>query len=199
MSLKVHFNKQGLNKVVAALKKPGGVGVLPTDTLYGIVGRAFDKKAVTKIYRLRQRQRGKPFIILISSILDFGKFKIKPDAFTKKFLSKIWPGKVSVILPCPNVKLSYLHRGTFSLAFRLPQGKNLVRLIKQTGPLVAPSANLEGKKEAKTILEARKYFGNKIDFYADAGRKNSLPSTLVKFQNRRIIVLRKGAKSINEV
>ena len=84
------------------------------------------------------------------------------------------------------------------MAFRLPDNHLLRSLIKQTGPLVAPSANLEGQAEAKTIAAAKKYFGDKIDFYLDAGTKESLPSTLIKIENDKIIVLRKGAVDVNK-
>ena len=54
-----------------------GVGVLPTDTLYGLVGSALSKKAVARIYKLRRRNPQKPFIILISSLADLKLFNIK--------------------------------------------------------------------------------------------------------------------------
>jgi L-threonylcarbamoyladenylate synthase len=70
--------------------------------------------------------------------------------------------------------------------------RDLIKLLKKTGPLVAPSANPEGSKPAKIIKEARKYFGNKIDFYVNQGKLDSLPSTLVVIKNGRIIIKRQG-------
>ena len=135
-------------------------------------------------------------IILIGSIKDLGLFKIKLTKKQKTVLDKFWPGKVSVILPCPNKKFSYLHRGTESLAFRLPQSQWLRRLLLETGPLVAPSANWEGKKPATTIKESKKYFGKQIDFYFESGQLNSLPSTLITFKRGKVLVLREGAVKI---
>ena len=54
----------------------GGIGVLATDTIYGLVGSALSKKAVAKIYKLRQRNTKKPMIILIGAIKDLFLFGI---------------------------------------------------------------------------------------------------------------------------
>jgi L-threonylcarbamoyladenylate synthase len=174
-----------------------GVGVLPTDTLYGLVGRALSEKAVRRICRLKSRDDGKPFIILISSLGNLDLFNIKVSDGVKIMLEKCWPGKISVVLPCDNEKLSYLHMGAKSLAFRIPGKENLINLLKKTGPLVAPSANRSGGNSALTIEEAKKYFGEKVDFYVDEGRLESLPSTLIRINDGKVEVLRKGAVEID--
>lgn len=176
----------------------GEIGVLPTDTIYGLVGSALQKKAVVRIYKARKRNPSKPFIILINSIEDLEFFSIEISAEVRKSLRQFWPGKVSVILPCPRKKYEYLHKGTKTLAFRLPAKKSLRRLLKRTGPLVAPSANPEGLPPAKTIREARRYFGEKIDFYVDGGKIVSPPSTLIvmNVKNARVYLKRKGAINI---
>ncbi|MDP2598460.1 MAG: L-threonylcarbamoyladenylate synthase [Candidatus Liptonbacteria bacterium] len=192
------------NQSVEISLKNGGVGVLSTDTIYGIVGSVLDKKAVERIYKLRRRNPIKPMIVLIGSLPDLRLFGISPDPTVKKYLKKVWPhlrrgyggqaGKVSVILGTMNhksrIKFKYLHRGTNALAFRLPQPMWLRRLLRKTGPLVAPSANWEGKPPAKTIREAKKYFGGKVDFYIDAGRVDSPPSRIVKIESGKVVVLR---------
>lgn len=187
--------KTGVKLSIEILRN-GGVGVMPTDTIYGLVGSALLPATVKYIYTLRRRNPKKPMIILIGSIKDLDLFKIKLTAKQKTILNKLWPGKVSVILLCPNKKFSYLHRGKKSLAFRLPKSKWLRQILLETGPLVAPSANWEGNKPAATIKEAKKYFGDKAHFYFDKGKLNSLPSTIISFKKNGILVLREGAVGI---
>ena len=170
--------------------------MLPTDTLYGIVGSALSKRAVLRIYKLRRRDPKKPMIILIGSLDDLKLFGVKLDKAAKKFLREFWPGKISVVLPCPYDKFSYLHRGTKTLAFRLPKLKWLRVVLEKTGPLVAPSANYEGSKPSRTTKEAKKYFGNKIDFYFNKGRLASMPSTLIAVKGGHVILKREGAVKI---
>src|SRR5205814_332255 len=100
---------------------------------------------------------------------------------------KVWPNTVSVVLPCVDEKFKYLHRGKKSLAFRMPKNKSLLEILKQTGPLVAPSANFEGEKFAENIEEAKKYFGENVFYseaassvYKDNGEIKSKSSTLIK-------------------
>lgn len=178
--------------------KKGGVGVLPTDTVYGLVASALQPASVERVYRLRKRNPDKPMIILISSLEDLKLFDIKLDEESKKILMTFWPGQVSAILPCLSEKFFYLHRGQDSLAFRWPDKKDLLELLRKTGPLVAPSANQEGKEAAKTIAEAREYFGEKIDFYVDQGEQDCPPSTLVSIEKGEIIIKRQGAIGIKK-
>ncbi len=171
--------------------KNGGIGVLATDTLYGIVGSALSKKAVQRIYKVKGRDDKKPFIILISSIRDLQKFSVRITPEQKGFLEREWPGAVSIILPCKPKKFDYLHRGTESLAFRMPKKKKLTELLKKTGPLVAPSANPQGLTPAATILEAKKYFGETVDFYVPEGTKEGKASKIVSLLGLTPIVIRK--------
>ncbi|MEK7608418.1 MAG: L-threonylcarbamoyladenylate synthase [Patescibacteria group bacterium] len=191
---------QGVNEVVLGCIKEGGVGVFPTDTIYGIVGSAFQKKAVQRIYRLKRRERKKPFIILISSVSEIRRFGIHLSAKKERFLRSLWPAKVSVRITCPARKFRYLHRGLSSLVFRLPPKKMLREILKKTGPLVAPSANVSGMPPAKNVWEARRYFGSSVDFYVDGGTIVGKPSTVIGFGvGGAIIVLRKGAGRIPQM
>ena len=250
----------------AMLLKEGAIGVIPTDTIYGICTSAFNKKSVEKVYKLRKRNPNKPCIILISSLEDLKKFNIRLTLWQKNILEKLWPGKISVILSTrikrPNIlpessdrmeltrieqpnnnypkkrpndipeykpnetqkfspnsgnsfgphsgsnkefgqnsgkifgyhsgnNLYYLHRGTNSLAFRLPKNKLILNILKISGPLIAPSANWEGYEPAKNIKEAKKYFGNKV-FYLDRGDLISKPSSLIDLRAKKIKILREG-------
>lgn len=176
------------NGLVEVLKR-GGIAVMPTDTTYGIVGSALNEKTVNEIYRLRKRDLGKPFIVLIADRMDLKKFGVKPTSAQNAILNRVWPasiklaaGKpraVSVILPCADEKFSYLHRGKNTLAFRLPEKESLRKLLRKVGPLVAPSANPQGHPVAKNISEARAYFGHHVDFYEDGGTIAASPSKLI--------------------
>jgi L-threonylcarbamoyladenylate synthase len=168
-----------MQDIVSILKKDG-IGVFPTDTLYGLVGSAFSKHAVEKIYAVKKRDTKKPLIVLISKWSDLKTFGIELSKLQMACVRRVWPGKVSIIFPCPGKKFAYLHRGTDSIAVRFPKQKTLCTLLNKTGPLVAPSANPEGLPPAENIREAREYFGDAIDFYYAGGRKKGKPSKLIR-------------------
>ncbi len=189
--MKKNFTQKTIN-----ILKSGGIGVLPTDTIYGLVGRALNPDTVERIYQVRKRRPDKPLIILIADIGGLDLFGIVLSDKQKNFCQRYWPGKISIIFACAEEKFAYLHRGTNSLAFRLPDNDELRDLVRQTGPLVAPSANPEGLPPAMTATEAKDYFGNSVDFYVDIGRQESAPSTLASLISSEPEVLRSGAVDI---
>lgn len=182
-------------KAEEVLKK-GGIAVFPTDTIYGMHTPALKKDCVERLYKLRKRNPKKPFIILIPSITALKLFGIKLSKKVTGYLEKIWPGKVSVVLPCKGEKFTFLHRGTYTLAFRVPDKKEVLSLLKKTGPLVSTSVNPEGKEPAKDIKEAKKYFGNNVDFYLDEGKISSLASTLIEIKKGKVVVIREGSTKV---
>lgn len=174
------------NKRIIKLLKLGKIGVMPTDTIYGIVGSALNPQVVEEIYKLRKRSADKPMIILISDLNDLNQFSIELTNSQKNFLQKNWPNPLSVILPCKSKDFEYLHRGKNSLAFRIPKNKDLLKVLKRVGPLVAPSANYEGKLPSATVADAKGYFGKMVDFYIDGGELRSQSSTIIKLNGQGI-------------
>jgi L-threonylcarbamoyladenylate synthase len=165
--------------------KDGGVVVMPTDTIYGIVGRAESKETVERIYKIRRRNPEKPCIILIGDINELEKFSVNLSPEQQEKVKELWNTSrpISIILDCMNDAFTYLHRGTQTLAFRLPAVPELRELLKETGPLIAPSANLEAKPPSKDINEAKKYFGDLVDLYIDGGELKGNVSKIIKLSN----------------
>lgn len=186
------FHSLKNEKLISILKK-GGVGLLRTDTIYGICARAQDKKAVRRIYKLKKRTKEKRAIVLISKIDDLKKLGIQISLPTKKILRKIWPSRISISFQCPLKKFAYLCGGKKSFAIRMPAKKSLRELIEKTGPLIAPSANWQNSQPASNIKEAQKYFKDKVDFYVDEGKvKNLIPSTIIEIAGKKIFIWRTG-------
>lgn len=174
---------------ITRILQSGGIGVLATDTLYGVVGQALKPDTVERIYRVKGRRPDKPFIILISAYDDLEKFGVTLSPDMRRRLGEYWPGPVSIILPCPREEFAYLHRGTRSLAFRMPAKEPLRDLIARTGPLAAPSANPEGLTPAPDLDQARAYFDDRVDFYQQ-GETSGQPSRLIEIIGDEIRVLR---------
>jgi L-threonylcarbamoyladenylate synthase len=175
-----------------ALLNEGKLGILPTDTLYGLVCRAADKVAVVRLYNLKQRDK-KPGTIIASSIeqlVDLG-FKAR----YLKVVADYWPGAISIVIPC--VDLEYLHIGVGSVAVRISADKTLNTLIDEVGPLLTSSANLPGEPVASTVAETQAYFDDKVDFYIDGGDLSERqPSTIIRIIDDEVTVLRQGAVQI---
>jgi L-threonylcarbamoyladenylate synthase len=158
----------------------GGIGILRTDTLYGVVAKADNKEAVERVYQLKSRDESKSPIVLISSF-EQTMDKIDDALFAR--LGNVWPGPISVILPSSHAP-SWIRRDNNSVAYRMPADEGLGMLIDATGPLIAPSANPEGQSPAMNIKEAQDYFGDTVDFYIDEGEVlDPTPSQLLRINS----------------
>ena len=193
MTLEEKTKKQ----VVKALKD-GAVGVIPTDTVYGLVCSAFNEKAVERMYSVSDRDSDKPFVVALASRADLSRFGIKLGEKTKRVIESVWPGEVSIVMGCHCEHFQYLHRGKNSVAFRLPRDEEFISILRETGPLATTSANSQGMPVSETINEAEKDFEDKIDFYIDGGHKDVVPSTIIKIgEGEEIKLLREGAVEID--
>src|SRR5436309_1960112 len=95
------------------LQQPGIVGVIPTDTVYGLVARATDKQAVARLYNLKKREN-KPGTLIAASLEQLEGLGLKHRYL--KAVEGFWPGSVSVAIPASDPALYYLHQGKMSLA-----------------------------------------------------------------------------------
>lgn len=159
--------------------REGQIGVLPTDTLYGLVASALDSRAVERVYAAKARDARKPCIVLLSSVDDLSLFGIELTEAMLPVVMSHWPGPVSIVLACGTDVPEYLHRGTQSLAFRVPNDPWLIDFLRVAGPIIAPSANPEGRLPATMVDEARAYFADVVDFYITRGVRNGSPSKLI--------------------
>ncbi|HVX24270.1 MAG TPA: L-threonylcarbamoyladenylate synthase [Candidatus Saccharimonadales bacterium] len=176
------------------LQQPGAVVVIPTDTVYGLATRAADPEAVERLYQLKKRD-AKPGTIIAANIDQLESLGLKRRYLTA--VEQFWPGAVSVVIPCADPVLKYLHRGQMSLAVRLPEPADLRELLQQTGPLVTTSANDPGEPTAANVTEARAYFGDQVDTYIDGGDlSNHQPSTIIRIVDDAIEVLRPGVVDV---
>ena len=165
---------------VARILQAGGIGVIRTDTLYGIVAAAGIEAAVRRVYELKGRDDDKSPIVLIDTPEQiYDTLSTQHQAY----INSVWPGPVSVIVPSIKAP-SWIRRGNDSVAYRMPALEELRKLVQATGPLIAPSANPQGMQPAMNVREARYYFGDNVDFYVDGGTvENPQPSQLVKLED----------------
>jgi L-threonylcarbamoyladenylate synthase len=174
--------------------KAGAVGVLPTDTIYGLACLATDQTAVARLYELKSRDH-KPGTIIAADIQQLVDLGLKRRYLTA--VTQLWPNPLSIIIPC-GPELKYLHKGKNGLAVRLVAVSPIQTLLSQTGPLLTTSANHPDQPTATTVEMARQYFNGQLDFYVDGGDLTGrLPSTLIRVVDDAIEVLRPGAVTIN--
>lgn len=185
------------DSTVARLLLDGAIGILPTDTVYGIVARATDRQAVAALYKAKHRE-GKPGTIIAASVEQLVSLGITAELLAP--IAHLWPAPLSVIVPS-TPDLEYLDQGKGSLAVRVPADPLIHALLEQTGPLLTSSANQPGEPTATNVSAARAYFGRTVDFYVDGGKvSDRLPSTIIRIaEDGTIELIRAGAVSIDNI
>ncbi len=175
----------------------GKVGVMPTDTIYGLAAAAKDPRAVEKLSQLKRSQDGyRPGTVIAASADQLVAFGVEEHAVRR--VQHLWPNPLSIELPIGE-QLAHIYQDGPHRAFRVVGEGRLKDLLEQTGPLLTTSANLHGEPPANTIEEAKRYFGDQADFYVDGGDLSGHPpSTVARFADGHLTVLRQGAVTIDE-
>lgn len=206
--------------------RSGGVIILPTDTVYGILGDATNAGAIKKIFALKRRPQEKAFPVFVKSIAEARKYAYISDAKTK-FLEKVWPGPLETASPedppgAPArtrsltgpgaVTVVFQHKeklpkvltgGLGTIGIRIPDHKFLHTLLTRLDfPLAQTSANVSGLPPAKSLEDIKKYFGKskiKPDLVIDGDEINGEQSTVIDFTGKDPIILRTGLVSKSEL
>jgi len=172
----------------------GGVGVLPTDTIYGIVAVASDEQAVKRLYDLKHREQ-KPGTVIAADAQQLVDLGVSAESVAA--VAHLWPNPISVDLLVGS-ELEYLSQGTGHGAFRLVADPVLCQLLLQTGPLLTSSANHPGKEPSLNTAQARAYFGDNVDFYVDVGERPGTASTVVRYRDGHFETVRQGPIAVDE-
>jgi L-threonylcarbamoyladenylate synthase len=190
----VAYTTDKFDDEVVKLLTRGGIGLLPTDTIYGLSCSALNKAAVGRIHKIKRRSKTKPFVVLISRIEQLNDLGIITTDAAPAL--RYWPGKLTLV--CEAAKApGWLQMGTGTLAVRQPEHLELRELMDKVGPIVSTSANLSGGQSAENAKQAKEYFADKLDFYVDVGNLRGRPSTIVKHSFKGLEVIRPGAVKIN--
>lgn len=176
---------------LAELLRNGAIGVIPTDTVYGLVGRAESEEAITHLYAIKQRAR-QPGTTIGASVTQLTELGFPKTALD--IASEYWPAALSVEMSAEHTP-HYLSTGQPVMAARIPDRSDLITLLEATGPLMTTSANAPGEPTSTSIQMAMDYFGDHIDFYVDGGDLSGRPpSTIIGINpDHSIVVYRQGA------
>lgn len=196
MIIKVNFRnpeKEVIKKAVGIIKN-GGLVVIPTDTVYGLLADARNKKAVEKIFKIKKRSKMKPIAIFVKDIKTAKKYAFI-DRKQEEFLKKNWPGKITVILKSKNNLSEGVMAKNKTIGIRIPDCK-LVNLLleKMNFPLAQTSANISGGEATTKIREVLEQFAGKRitpDLIIDAGDlSNNRPSKIVDLTQEKPLIIR---------
>ena len=175
------INNKSISIIVNYLKKNNIVG-LPTETVYGVAGNAYSKKAIKSIYKLKKRPKKNPLIIHYYSIKDINN-DVEINSSFKKLYKRFCPGPITFVLK--KKKTSKINRiataNLNTVAIRFPSHKQTRKVLKKLNfPLAMPSANKSAGLSPVTAEDVYEEFKNNIKIILDGGKSRiGIESTVI--------------------
>lgn len=166
----------------------------PTDTVYGVMGRYDSQAAVERLYMVKQRPRHKAIPILVANPAQMERVVRPPlPPQTAELMEHFWPGALTLIVSAHPSLLPVLTAGQPTVAVRMPAHAWLLRLMEQTGPLAATSANRSGKADALTAQQAAAALAGAVPLIVDGGTvAGGTASTIVDLTGPHPTIVRAG-------
>lgn len=179
----------------------GEVIGLPTETVYGLAGNAFDAKAVETIYAIKQRPAANPLIVHVGSIEQAKTFVTEFPPALEALANRFWPGPLTLLLKRTDRIPPVVTAGSDLVAIRIPDHPLTLELLNQLDfPLVAPSANPYTRISPTRAEEVAGYFGDQVPVILQGGAcERGLESTIVGLEKDQVTVYRLGSLSIEEL
>ena len=179
----------------AKILRQGGIVAIPTETVYGLAGNAFDETAVAKIFAVKERPFFDPLIAHIAEIEELENLAARVPKNAKLLAEKFWPGPLTLVLPKKEKVPNLTTGGLSTVAVRMPKKQIARDIIKLAGfPLAAPSANKFQHLSPTSAEHVLEQLGGKIDGIVNGGVcEIGLESTVVGFENGIPVIYRPGA------
>lgn len=138
----------------------GEVIAYPTEAVWGLGCDPWKYDAVAEILRLKRREESKGLILIAANIAQMQPFLTRLSDAEMEQLEQGWPGPRTFLVPHNGLAPEWI-RGRFdSVALRVTDHPLVCRLCEAFGgPIVSTSANPAGLREAKSLLDIRRYFG----------------------------------------
>lgn len=173
----------------------GDVVAIPTETVYGLAASYQNTDAIKKIYQLKNRPPQNPLILHVATAVEiepFIKAALPPHFYL--LARHFWPGPLTLVLEVILEKIPEIVRaGLTTQAFRVPDHPLTLDLLKKTGPLVAPSANLSGRPSAVTTEHVEFDFGKEFPVLDGGVCQRGVESTILIYKEEKWHLGRLGA------
>ena len=185
----------------ARVIREGGLVVLPTDTVYGLVCDPRQPAAVEQVYRVKARRRDLPLALLLHDMAEVGAYVEEVPESAVRAMQQFWPGALTVILRDKSEATAAVRAKKNTIGLRLPA--HVVPRLVGGSVGCAPastSANRSGEPAPTTAEDAVAQLGGLVQLCLDAGPTPlRQESTVVSFASHPPQVLRAGAISVERL
>lgn len=189
-----HPQKRHVDRVVEALHR-GGVIVYPTDTVYGLGCDIFNRKAINRIYQIKQAPAGKPLSFVCSDLKDLARYAKNISNASYRMMKRLLPGPYTFILEASRDVPKFMIGKRRTVGIRVPDNRICLEIVQALGrPVLSTSIVAAEDGIAMNDVESiASRFGAAVDVIADGGVIVSTPSTVVDLTGEEPEILRASA------
>jgi tRNA threonylcarbamoyl adenosine modification protein (Sua5/YciO/YrdC/YwlC family) len=187
----VHPQPRTVERAVKVLED-GGLIAYPTDTYYGVGCDLNSKKAIDRLYGVKNRDRKKPLAILCPDLSDVAKYA-KVSNFAYRIMRQLTPGPFTFVLEATKLVPDMMQTRQKQVGIRVPQAPLMLAIAAMLGrPIVTTSATDMDGRVLTDAKEIKDELGQRLDLILDGGVQPDEPSTVVSLIDDQIEVLRQG-------
>lgn len=183
--------------IAVDLIRQGGIVAYPTDTYYGIGCDIMNKKAIEKVYAIKQRDKTKPFSFICPDLKDISQYA-KVSNFAYRNMKRLLPGPYTFILSGSKLVPKMMLTKRRTAGIRVPNNNIALALVSQLGnPILSTSASFPkaGLFEDPSLLHD--FLGSNIDAVIDGGPVPGKPSSVISLIDDIPEIIRHGAGDID--
>lgn len=185
-----------IDRVVELLQR-GGVIAYPTDTIYGIGCDITNKKAIERIYQIKQQPRNRPFSFICSDLKNISQYA-KVSNYAYKTMRRLLPGPYTFILEGSNQVPKMMLTKRKTAGIRVPDNPICMALINALGhPIISTSAATRDGELLREPWLVDDYFGKQLDMVIDGGQVPGEPSSVISLIDDKPKVLREGLGAVD--
>jgi tRNA threonylcarbamoyl adenosine modification protein (Sua5/YciO/YrdC/YwlC family) len=183
---------------VGDVLKQGGIIAYPTDTYYGIGCDIMNKKAIERIYQIRQRNRNKPFSFICSGLKNISRYA-KVSNYAYKTMKRLLPGPYTFVLEGSKLVPKIMLTKRRTAGIRVPENAICLALVEELdNPIISTSAAGQDGEIFDDPSLLHDYFSPRIDLVIDGGPVPGNPSSVISLIGDSPEVLRAGLGDVEE-
>ena len=190
-----NIDNRKIKEIVRSLKL-GKIAIIPTDSIYAIVGDLYHKDVMAKLCKLIDKKPNKANLsILCRNLSHLSEYSSQIPNPTYKLMKRLLPGPFTFILRASNKMPNVFRKNKKTIGIRVPDNSITQAIIDELGnPLISSSIHSEDiiQKYLTDPQEIYEVWQNKVDYIVDGGAGHNIGTTVIDATESEIEVLREG-------
>ena len=199
--MRVSINSQNpqkrLIRKAADILNEGGIVIYPTDTVYGIGCDLFNKRAIEKIYEIKQRSKKQPFSIICADLKDISNYASVSN-YAYKIMRRLLPGPYTFILEASRLVPKILLPKRKAVGIRVPDNTICLALVRELEhPIISTSVTVRENEILSDPVDMEEEFKHHVDMVIDGGVIIPEESSIISFVDEVPEVIREGKGDVS--